>query len=166
LRRALYARQRVEIYKPKIDTRYSELAIVSHSRQHLEAQPISQPTQIWDHLHPETDVVAVDEAQFMASDLVEVAQKLADQGLRVIAAGLDQDFTGKPFGIMPELLAVAEFVTKTLAICVVCGNPAGRSQRTRPEAEQVLIGAHDSYEPRCRRCHSLEQVRPSQQQLF
>lgn len=166
LRRAAFARQKVEIFKPKIDTRYDAIEIVSHSRQSLVARPVSSATEIMEHVAEDAEVVGIDEAQFLARGLVETCQKLANRGARVIVAGLDQDFRGVPFEPMPELLAVAEFVTKTLAICVVCGNPAGRSQRMTREADRVLVGASESYEPRCRRCHTLEEPLPEQVRLF
>jgi len=163
LRRAVYARQRVEIYKPAIDTRYAELEIVSHSRQSLKARPVARAEEILAQAGEDVEVVGIDEAQFFDRDLVAVAQKLADRGVRVIVAGLDQDFRGQPFEPMPELLAVAEFVTKTLAICMVCGNPAGRSQRLIRDAEKVVLGASETYEARCRRCHRAEPEPPLEQ---
>ncbi len=166
LRRSAYARQKVEIYKPKIDTRYDAIDIVSHSRQSLTARPVSTAQEILEQVEAGTEVVGIDEAQFFDHELVEVCQRLANGGARVIVAGLDQDFRGVPFDPMPELLAVAEFVTKTLAICVRCGNPAGRSQRITREGGRVLVGASDSYEPRCRRCHTLDEPMPEQARLF
>ncbi len=166
VRRALYARQRVELFKPKIDTRFAEIEIVSHSRQSVSAKPIGSAKDILELADPKTQVIGIDEAQFFDNELVEVVQTLADRGLRVIVAGLDQDFRGMPFEPMPELLAIAEYVTKTLAICMVCGNPAGRSQRLSRDKEQVVIGATEAYEARCRRCHTLEEVMPEQPRLF
>ena len=160
LRREVYARRRVEIYKPRIDTRYHDIDIVSHSRQSLTAQPITKAREILEKVAPDVEVVGIDEAQFFDRSLVEVAQALADRGVRVIVAGLDQDFRGAPFEPIPELLAVAEFVTKSLAICMVCGNPAGRSQRISRESGRVLLGASDSYEARCRRCHTVGEEPP------
>ena len=153
LRRSLYARKKVAIFKPVVDTRYSNLEIVSHSEQRLEALPVENAQGILDRVDDDTDVVGIDEAQFFSPDLVRVVDALADQGRRVIIAGLDQDYRAQPFGPMPLLMIAAEFVTKTLAICVVCGNPAGRSQRLARDTQQVMLGAAEHYEPRCRRCH-------------
>ncbi|MFC1611982.1 thymidine kinase [Myxococcota bacterium] len=166
VRRALYARQKVEIYKPQLDTRFDEIEIVSHTKQSLSAKPIESVKEIMDVLDPKTQVVGIDEAQFFDRDLVDVCQNLADRGLRVIVTGLDQDYRGLPFEPMPELLAVAEFVTKSMAICMVCGNPAGRSQRLIRDKEQVVLGAGEAYEARCRRCHNLEDAAPEQPRLF
>lgn len=167
VRRAAYARQKVEIFKPKIDTRYHDLDIVSHSRQSLTARPVAAAGEILELASADVEVVGIDEAQFFDRTLVEVCQKLADRGVRVVVAGLDQDFRGLPFEPMPELLALAEFVTKALAICVVCGNPAGRSQRVTRAGDRVLIGAGEAYEARCRRCHTVgEEPPPEQPRLF
>ena len=167
LRRAVYARQRVEIFKPSIDTRFNELEVVSHSRQSLLARPVVTAEEILGLADPTAEVVGIDEAQFFGQGLVHTCQTLADRGVRVIVAGLDMDFRGAPFGPMPELLAVAEFVTKTLAICMVCGNPAGRSQRLIRDEERVVLGATEAYEARCRRCHDvLGEARPEQPRLF
>ncbi len=166
LRRATYARQQVQIFKPKLDTRYADLEIVSHSKQRLDAMPVANADEILDRLDGKTEVVAIDEAQFFDPRLIPVCQKLADAGLRVIVAGLDQDYRGLPFGPMPEILAVAEFVTKSLAICLVCGNPAGRSQRLVRDNSQVVLGAQDAYEARCRRCHKVGEEPKPQARLF
>lgn len=163
LRRAVYAKQKVEIFKPKIDTRYAEIEIVSHSRQSLKARPIAEADEILALVGPDTEVVGVDEAQFFSRKLVPVVQELADRGKRVVVAGLDMDYRGVPFEPMPTLMAIAEFVTKSLAICVVCGNPAGRSQRTIREAERVVLGATESYEPRCRLHHEMQEPSPPEQ---
>jgi thymidine kinase len=169
LRRAQIARQRVVVFKPKIDVRYDEVEIVSHSSLRLRSIPIATAPEIDVHLAREDarpDVVGVDEAQFFDIDVVPVVERLADKGVRVVVAGLDQDFLGKPFGPIPHLLCVAEVVTKQLAVCMVCGAPAGRSQRVNPDAHkltrdqasnpaafaQVLVAAGDAYEARCRRC--------------
>jgi thymidine kinase len=165
LRRAVYGHQKVQIFKPLIDKRYSPEAIVSHSQQSLAAQPVSCAREILTGLHPDTDVVGVDEAQFFERSLVEVVQSCANRGKRVLVAGLDQDFTGAPFEPMPELMALAEFVTKMLAICVVCGNPAGRSQRLTGQSSRVLVGAQEGYEARCRKCHTAANV-PEQGSLL
>lgn len=151
LRRAEIAKQRVAIFKPKIDTRYSSDHIVSHSDAKLKSMVVSNASEI-EQLAQDAQVIGIDEGQFFDLTLVDVAERLANQGKRVVIAGLDQDYRGKPFEPMPQLLAVAEYITKTLAICVVCGNPADRTQRTTPAKERVLVGAKDSYEARCRRC--------------
>jgi thymidine kinase len=152
LRRCQIARQKVSIFKPKIDTRYSDNQIVSHSDLRMASRPVNSATEILE-LAKESDVIGIDEAQFFGLELVEVCQKLADQGLRVIVAGLDQDYRGEPFEPIPQLLAVAEYITKTLAICMVCGNPANRTQRKTHDAERVVVGGRDIYEARCRKCH-------------
>jgi thymidine kinase len=151
IRRAQIARQRVAIFKPKIDTRYSNDHIVSHS----EAKLLSTVVECSDDIlakAADAQVVGIDEGQFFDQRIVDVAEELANQGKRVIIAGLDQDYRGKPFEPMPQLLAVAEYITKTLAICVVCGNPADRTQRITPGHERVLVGAKEAYEARCRHC--------------
>ena len=153
LRRAQIARQRVAVYKPKIDTRYSAEHIVSHSEQSLVSQVVADAEEILIGAK-DAQVVGIDEGQFFKPNLVGVCQALADQGKRVIVAGLDQDYRGKPFEPMPQLLAVAEYISKTLAICVVCGNPADRTQRKTGQSERVLVGAKDIYEARCRKCHT------------
>jgi thymidine kinase len=152
LRRANIARLNVKIFKPKIDIRYSENEIVSHSEQSLPSIMVDNTNEILT-LSEEAQVVGIDEAQFFGNDLVDVCNRLANEGKRVIVAGLDQDFRGIPFEPMPQLLAVAEYITKTLAICVVCGNPADKTQRKVVSTERVLVGAADSYEARCRKCH-------------
>lgn len=151
IRRAQIARQQVAIFKPKIDNRYSTDHIVSHSEAKLLSTVVERSAEI-PPLARDAQVVGIDEGQFFDQGLVDVAEQLANEGKRVIIAGLDQDYRGKPFEPMPQLLAVAEYITKTLAICVVCGNPADRTQRTTPANERVLVGAKDSYEARCRRC--------------
>lgn len=166
LKRSLYARQKVQIFKPSIDTRYADLEIVSHSKQKLDARPVEKAEQILEQVDPEAEVIGIDEAQFFERDLVRVAQTLAQRGHRVIIAGLDLDYRGVPFEPMPTLMAVAEFVTKTLAICVVCGNPAGRSQRLVRDEERVVLGATESYEPRCRLHHKVTEDVPEQFRLF
>lgn len=152
LRRAQIAKQNVKIFKPKIDIRYSPDSIVSHSEQSLPSILISGAAEILKYSN-DAHVIGIDEAQFFNTELVDVCNDLADQGKRVIVAGLDQDFTGAPFEPMPQLLALAEYITKTLAICVVCGNPADRTQRKIKSAERVVVGAADIYEARCRKCH-------------
>ncbi len=151
LRRAQIARQNVMIFKPRIDNRYSANHIVSHSEQSLVSTVIDSPEEILT-LGKGAQVIGVDEAQFFTSDLVGVCEEMANNGKRVIVAGLDQDYRGKPFEPIPQLLAVAEYITKTLAICVVCGNPADRTQRITDQHELVVVGAHNVYEARCRKC--------------
>ena len=152
LRRAQIARQRVQIFKPRVDNRYSEDHIVSHSEMKIKSQLVAQPREILELLDGRTQVIGVDEGQFFDMDLVYVCNKLADTGKRVIVAGLDQDFRGKPFDPMPQLLAIAEYITKTLAICVRCGAPANRTQRLVENSDRLLVGAVDAYEARCRLC--------------
>jgi thymidine kinase len=151
MRRAQIARQKIELFKPKIDTRYSEVEIVSHDMQKISSHVISRPKQILD-LSLEAQVVGIDEAQFFDRSLVKTCQTLANMGKRVIIAGLDQDYRGKPFEPIPELLAIAEYITKTHAICVICGNPANHTQRISDDEKKVVIGAADLYEARCRNC--------------
>ncbi len=151
-RRAQYARQKVQLFKPMLDTRYEASRIASHDRRTLEAVPLDQIGDLYRHLDQDTEVVGIDEAQFFDPDVVAVCEDLAGKGYRVIVAALDQDYLGRPFGAIPELLCIAEYVTKSLAICVRCGNPANRSQRIRGSRETIQVGAADSYEPRCRAC--------------
>ena len=154
LRRAQIARQRVEIFKPDIDRRYSADAIVSHSELRIPSRAVCTAREILRHAH-EAQVIGIDEGQFLGRDLLPVVEKLARQGKRVIVAGLDQDYLGKPFEPMPDLLAIAEYITKTLAICVVCGEPANRTYRKVRRAGRVVVGGTDVYEARCRRCWEL-----------
>ena len=152
LRRAQIAKLNVKVFKPKIDDRYSKEKIVSHSEQSLSSIIVESPQEILE-LAKEAQVVGIDEAQFFTEDLVDVCNELADNGKRVIVAGLDQDYRGVPFEPIPQLLARAEYITKTLAICMQCGNPADRTQRTIASKDRVVVGATDSYEARCRKCH-------------
>lgn len=152
LRRAKIAKQKVVIFKPNIDTRYSNNSIVSHSEQSLPSILIKDVKEILD-LIEDAQVIGIDEAQFFSSDLIDVCNKLADNGKRVIVAGLDMDYKGIPFEPMPQILSVAEYITKSLAICVECGNPADRTQRKTTSSERVIVGAADVYEARCRKCH-------------
>jgi thymidine kinase len=154
LRRAQIARQRVEIFKPAIDDRYSKDHIVSHSELRIPSRRVRSARDILRYAN-EARVIGIDEGQFLGDGLVEVCQKLANRGKRVIVAGLDQDYAGKPFEPMPQLLAIAEFITKELAICVVCGNPANRTYRKKRRSGRVLVGGADLYEARCRRCCQL-----------
>jgi thymidine kinase len=151
LRRAQIARQNVAIFKPRIDTRYSNDHIVSHSELKIPSTVVGEASEILE-LAKTAQVVGIDEGQFFDMTLVDVAEQLANEGKRVIIAGLDQDYRGKPFEPIPQLLAIAEYITKTLAICMVCGNPADRTQRLTSGDERVLVGAKDAYEARCRRC--------------
>lgn len=169
IKRALYGKQRVQVFKPGIDNRYDELNVVSHSQLKVVATPVSRPDEILQLLRPDTEVVGIDEVQFLGPDVVQVCEAMARKGVRVICAGLDQDYQGKPFEPMPQLLAVAEYITKELAICVVCGNPANRSQRLADSQERVLVGAASSYEARCRKCHvttPVEATPPQNLDLF
>lgn len=151
LTRASIARQQVLVFKPATDTRYAVQDIVTHSGRRLPCQPVSSAGDIERHVG-EARVIGVDEAQFFDAELVEVCNRLADAGCRVVVAGLDQDYLGRPFEPMPQLLAVAEFITKNLAVCMACGGPADRSQRLVPQDQRVLLGADHMYEPRCRAC--------------
>lgn len=152
LRRAKIAKQKVVIFKPNIDTRYSSNSIVSHSEQSLPSILIKDVKEILD-LIEDAQVIGIDEAQFFSGDLINVCNQLADEGKRVIVAGLDMDYRGVPFEPMPQLLSIAEYITKPLAICVECGNPADRTQRKTHSSERVIVGASDVYEARCRKCH-------------
>lgn len=152
LRRAKIAKQKVVIFKPNIDTRYSNNSIVSHSEQSLPSILIKDVKEILE-LVEDAQVIGIDEAQFFSNDLIDVCNKLADDGKRVIVAGLDMDYKGIPFEPMPQILSVAEYITKSLAICVECGNPADRTQRKTTSSERVIVGAADVYEARCRKCH-------------
>ena len=154
LRRALIARQRVEIFKPVIDDRYAKDAIVSHSELRIPSRAVKEAKEILRHAH-EAQVIGIDEGQFLGRELLPVVEKLARMGKRVIVAGLDQDYAGRPFEPMPQLLAIAEYITKTLAICVVCGSPANRTYRKKRRAGRVVVGGTDLYEARCRRCYEL-----------
>ncbi|MDP9147590.1 MAG: thymidine kinase [Acidobacteriota bacterium] len=152
LRRAEFARQRVQIFKPAIDQRYAVNEIVSHSGLGIASDNVNKAAEIMEKVQPRTEVVGIDEAQFLGEDVVEVCTKLANLGKRVIVAGLDTDYLGRPFEPMPRLLAVAEEITKLLAICVRCGNPAVHTQRLVESEELVVVGATGIYEARCRRC--------------
>jgi len=154
VRRAQIARQRVQLFKPRVDARYSSEDIVSHSEMKMPSQVVESATEILALVRPKTQVVAIDEGQFYDMSLVEVVDALADRGLRVIVAGLDQDYRGHPFEPMPQLMAVAEYVDKTLAVCMQCGSPANRSQRLVQTEDRVVVGGAKEYEARCRRCFS------------
>jgi len=155
LRRAMFAGLKVEIFKPSIDTRYSETSVVSHDEKSIPSTPVENATSIL-LLATGVEVVGIDEAQFFDGSLVDVCTTLADSGTRVIVAGLDMDFAGKPFGPMPALMAVAEYVTKVHAICVRCGNLAHYSHRKIKDDKVVVLGEKDIYEPLCRSCYIKE----------
>ena len=152
VRRAQIARQKVQIFKPRVDDRYASDQIVSHSDMKMPSQVVAKATEILESLDPGTEVVGIDEGQFFDPSLFQVANALADRGLRVIVAGLDQDYMGRPFDPMPRLMAVAEYVDKTLAICMRCGAPANRSQRLVAARDRVVVGGAHEYEARCRHC--------------
>ncbi len=152
IRRAQIARQRVQIFKPAVDTRYADDHIVSHSELRIPSESAGTAAELLAMVKPDTEVVGIDEGQFFDAELPGVASELAARGIRVIVAGLDQDYLGKPFEPMPQLLAIAEFITKTRAICMVCGNPANHTQRLVHSQDRVLLGATGTYEARCRHC--------------
>jgi thymidine kinase len=152
LRRAKIARQKIQVFKPEIDSRFSNDEIVSHSDIRHESANVRTASELMAKVDRDTEVVGIDEGQFFDNELVEVVNQLAQRGVRVIVAGLDQDYTGKPWEPMPQLLAIAEYITKTHAICVKCGRPATYSQRIFESEERVAVGAAGMYEARCRRC--------------
>ncbi len=160
LRRAQIARQRVQIFKPRLDDRFSEGHIVSHNELRIESEAIRTPRELLDRVDDRTEVVGIDEAQFFDDSLVEVCEILANRGKRLIVAGLDTDYRRQPFEPIPSLLAVAEYITKALAICVRCGNPANCTQRIVSSTERILVGASDAYEARCRRCYEPPEEEP------
>ena len=156
-----YARKNILVFKPKIDDRYSTTEIASHAGSKVPCIVISEAKEILNHVNYDTDVVSIDEVQFFDEDVVDICEYLADSGLRVMVAGLDKDFRGEPFGVLPDLLTRAEFVTKLTAVCAKCGAPATRTQRIingKPASFNdpiVLVGAKEAYEPRCRHCHEI-----------
>lgn len=156
-----YAKKNIIVFKPKIDNRYSDSEIVSHSGAKVPCLVVEKAQDILKKIEADIEVVAIDEVQFFDKDIVEVCEYLADKGIRVMVAGLDKDFRGESFGVMPELLTRAEFVTKLTAVCAKCGAPATRTQRLvngKPagfEDPIVMVGADESYEPRCRHCHQV-----------
>lgn len=160
-RRAVIAKQELQVFKPNLDNRYSIEHVTSHNGLNIEAQPINNSHEILANLAPATTVIAVDEVQFFDHGIVEIVQQLAERGLRVILAGLDTDFRGEPFGPMPQLMSIAEDVTKLHAICVVCGEDASRTQRLVNGSPAnyydpvILVGAHEAYEARCRLHHKV-----------
>jgi len=161
LRRATIARQKVQVFKPAIDNRYTVEKVKSHAGMDFDATPIQQAAEILERLETDTTVVGIDEAQFLDEEIVLIVRSLADRGIRVIIAGLDQDFRGEPFGSMPLLLAFAEHIEKLQAICMVCGEPATRTQRlvngrpARYDDPVVIVGAAEMYEARCRKHHEV-----------
>jgi len=167
LRRAQIARQKVQIFKPALDTRYSDDHIVSHSEMRIPSCAVRTARELLDKVAPDTEVVGIDEGQFFDAELPMVCDTLAEQGKRVIVAGLDKEYLGKPFEPMPHLLAIAEYITKTLAICMVCGNPANHTQRLVVSEDRVLLGTQGTYEARCRRCFDprLSEANPTKAQL-
>ncbi|WP_126428886.1 thymidine kinase [Brevibacillus marinus] len=161
IRRAKYGKLRTQVFKPHLDDRYHATAVVSHNGTMEDAVAVKHSREIWNAVRPDTDVVAIDEVQFFDDGIVEVAEALAERGVRVICAGLDLDFRGEPFGAMPALLALAEFVSKLQAICMVCGSPATRTQRLidgKPAHYHdpiIMVGTAESYQARCRHCHEV-----------
>jgi thymidine kinase len=152
LRRAQIGRQKVQIFKPRIDDRYGHDHVTSHSDMRIASENVASSRELLERILPDTQVVGIDEGQFFDAELPMICNALADQNRRVIVAGLDQDYLGKPFEPMPQLLAIAEYITKTHAVCVVCGEPANHTQRLVQSRERVLVGAQNAYEARCRAC--------------
>lgn len=156
-----FAKKRIRVFKPKVDNRYSETEIVSHAGMHIPCVVVKDAKEILEYVEEDDEVIAIDEAQFFDEEIVDICEYLADLGKRVMIAGLDTDFRGEPFGVMPELLTKAEFVSKLTAVCARCGAPATRTQRLvngKPAAfgdPIIMVGAKDSYEPRCRHCHEV-----------
>jgi thymidine kinase len=160
VRRAQIARQKVQLFKPRLDARYSQAEIVSHSEMKMPSQVVETAGEILKLVDADTEVVGIDEGQFFDASVVDAANALADRGIRVIVAGLDQDFRGRPFEPMPQLMAVAEYVDKALAVCMRCGAPANRSQRLVATEDRVVVGGAGQYEARCRRCFHPDGDRP------
>lgn len=152
VRLATIARMKAQVFKHGLDTRYAKDFVVSHDRVKIECRPVKAAKDILARVKPDTEVVGIDEVHFFKNDVVDVCEKLANSGRRVIVAGLDQDYLGRPFEPVARLLALAEYVTKNLAICVVCGNPANKSQRVAAGKSRIVVGHTDKYEARCRRC--------------
>ena len=165
VRRSIIARKKVQVFKSHLDDRYGGVFTVSsHDGTIVEAEPVQTSVEIMEHIRPDTEVVAVDEAQFLDEGIIRISNTLAKRGVRVILAGTDSDFRGEGFGAMPELMAAAEIVDKLYAICVVCGGPATRNQRLingKPapyESPTIMVGGHESYEARCRHCHAVPRM--------
>lgn len=152
LRRVEIARQRLQVFKPALDNRFHATDIVSHSQQRMPGEVVAASADILGRVDDKTEVVGIDEGQFFDAGVVDVCNRLANLGKRVIVAGLDQDYRGRPFGPMPAMMAAAEYITKQLAICMVCGNPANHTQRLTASLDQIVVGAQGTYEARCRRC--------------
>lgn len=161
VRRAQFAKQKIAVFKPKIDNRYHDQSVVSHNGSSFHAKPIAHSIEILHHVEADIDIIAIDEVQFFDEGILRVVQQLADSGHRVVCAGLDMDFRGEPFGQMPALMAIAESVTKLQAVCSVCGSPSSRTQRLidgHPASYHdpvILVGASEAYEPRCRHHHEV-----------
>jgi thymidine kinase len=161
LRRAQIARQKVQIFKPVFDSRHSTNHIVSHSDMRIPSESVASARALLDAVDADTDIVGIDEGQFFDAELPAVCNELADRGKRVIVAGLDKDYLARPFEPMPQLLAIAEYITKTLAICMVCGAPANHTQRLVASSDRYLLGAQGTYEARCRRCYDAALAGPA-----
>jgi len=173
VRRAIIARRRAQVFKSHLDSRYTGLySVSSHDGTEIEASPVDSAAEIFRLVHPEAELVAIDEAQFLDPDIVSVSTTLAGRGVRVILAGTDTDFRGEPFGSMGQLMAVAELVTKLQAICVVCGDPACRNQRlingkpARYDSPTIMVGGREGYEARCRHCHKVPRLDEDQGRLL
>jgi thymidine kinase len=173
VRRAIIAKRKVQVFKSHLDERYSGIyRVSSHDGRSVDAVPVDTPEQIARLIEPDTQVVAIDEAQFLDPSIVDLVTSLANRGMRVIVAGTDNDFRGEPFGPMPQLLAIAEVVDKLHAICVICGNPASRNQRliggkpARYDSPTIMVGSAEAYEARCRACHSVPRRDEDQARLF
>lgn len=160
LRRAQFAKQKIQVFKPAIDNRYHAEDVTSHDRTSIQALPVANAEKIWDFLEADTQVVGIDEGQFFDQSLVGVCQKLADRGIRVLVAGLDTDWKALPFEPMPTLMAIAENVTKQHAVCMVCGKPASRTQRMTANEGKILVGSQGLYEARCRAHHDFPMPEP------
>jgi len=161
IKRAKIARQEIQVFKPLLDDRFCKANVVSHNGDQTEAEAVMDSGILYSMVKESTEVIAIDEAQFFDMGLIDVCRRLADKGKRVMVAGLDVDFRGQPFGPTPALMAMAEYVDKLQAICIQCGNPANRTQRllngnpARASEPTILVGAAESYEARCRRCHEV-----------
>lgn len=155
VRRAEFAHQPWQVFKPALDNRYDDSAVVSHSEARVAGVPVAAASDILNLVKPDTQLVGIDEVQFFSDEIVKVVSELANRKVRVICAGLDLDFRGQPFGPMPQLLAMAEYVTKLAAVCMKCSGPAHRTQRLGSNTDLVVVGATDSYEARCRNCHTV-----------
>ncbi len=155
IHRTEFARQKCQVFKPKIDNRFDDEHIVSHNQLKIQSRKVEKAEEILRLVKDDTEVVAIDEVQFFDEKILQVCTELADSGKRVVVAGLDQDYSGKPFGSIPQLLSIAEYITKLNAICVKCGNPASRTQRLTHDKDTIIVGASDIYEARCRNCHEV-----------